>query len=62
MNQTNQQLLDRPDCVGTLENISCYPYASNKHDNLDTVLLIGGFITFIVVAIIIYKLKYGEKK
>lgn len=61
MTETRQQLLDRPDCVGTLENISCYPYATNQHDNLDTVLLIGGFITLIVVAIIIYKMKFGGK-
>lgn len=61
MTETRQQLLDRPDCVGTLENVSCYKYPTRTHDNFDTVLLIGGFITLIVVAIIIYKLKFGGK-
>lgn len=63
MNQniTAEEMLKQPSCVGTVDNVSCYPYATNTHTNTDTVLLIGGFITLIVVAIIAYKLKFGGK-
>jgi len=59
---TNQQLLDQyHSCVGTADNVSCYTTASNKHTNLDTVLLIGGFILLVVIIATLYRLKYGGK-
>lgn len=61
--QTNQQLLEQYDsCVGTPDNVSCYSISGRTHDNWDTVLLIGGFVAFIVVAVILYRLKFGGNK
>jgi hypothetical protein len=60
-NITAEEMLKQPSCVGTVDNVSCYPYATTTHTNTDTVLLIGGFITLIAVAIVIYRIKFGGK-
>lgn len=61
MELTPQQLLDRPECVGTLENTSCYSAVSNS-DNSYYYWVWGGFIVFVVICIVAYRLKYGGKK
>lgn len=55
------ELLNDPSCVTTNQTTSCYRVSGSQHSNTDTMLFIGGFVVLIVVAIVVYRLKFGGK-